>query len=322
MKRDPKHLLYGLGPEESALKGIWLLALLYFGSLASGALLSLIAFRLTHHFDPDASSYLASNPYPKFFDRSRWLSILLLLPYLFAQCRITSWKAVGFSRPALATSARWFVSGIAMIFVIYGYNTASGAFSFFWDARLIASKIDDAILAALLIGTLEEIVFRGLVFRMFYTAFNPLAAIVLSSAFFAALHFKTPAFSLGEIAPSQVGIAEASQIAVGTAIAVFTEFDFKYLLAIFLVGVVLHQVFLLANNLWASVALHAGWVFTIKLFGNAFSPTEHANAFSGSTRVADGYWVSIVLILFVALFAVLLRKKASSEGGSTAPRTN
>ena len=318
MTRDPKHILYGLSVEERSLKGLWLLCLLYFGSLIAGGILSLIAFKLTHLLDPDASGYLASKPYPDFFDRGRWLSVLLLLPYLFIQCRITSWKAVGFSRPVLKTWLRWFTSGIAMIFIIYGFNTATGAFSFNWDTATILSKLGDAILASLLIGTLEEIVFRGLVFRMFYTALRPILAVVLSSFFFAVLHFKTPDFSLGEIAPSEVGIAEAAHIAFGTAVAVFTEFDLKYILAIFLVGVVLHQVFLLTNNLWASIAIHAGWVFTIKLFGNAFSTTESANVFSGTTRVADGYWVSIVLIVFVALFAYLLKKK----GGSASPKTN
>ncbi|EDY80474.1 CAAX amino terminal protease family [Verrucomicrobiia bacterium DG1235] len=144
---------------------------------------------------------------------------------------------------------------------------------------------------------------------MFYTAFRPALAIAASSFFFAVLHFKTPEFTLGLINPLDVGVAEASQIAIGTAFAVFTEFDLKYILAIFLVGVVLHQVFLLANNLWASIAIHAGWVFTIKFFGRAFETTDKANAFSGTTNVADGYWVSVVLLLFVAIFAFMLGKK-------------
>ncbi len=311
MKRDPKHLLYGLRPEQSSLKGIWLLSLLYFGSLVAGAILSLIAFKLTHYFDPDANSYLANQPYPRFFDRARWVSVLLILPYLFIQCRITSWKAIGFSRPVASTSITWFVSGIAMIFIIYGYNTVTGAFSFSWDNDIITSKIVDSIIAALLIGTLEEIVFRGLVFRMFYTALQPVAAILLSSLFFAALHFRTPEVSLGSMAPSDIGVAEAARIAGSTAIAVFTEFDLKYILAIFLVGVVLHQIFLLSNNLWANIAIHAGWVFTIKLFGGAFTTTERASSFSGTTNVADGYWVSIVLLAFVSLFAYLIYKKES-----------
>ncbi len=311
MKRDPKHLLYGLRPEQSSLKGIWLLGLLYFGSLIAGAIISLIAFRLTHYFDPDASSYLANQPYPRFFDRARWVSVLLLLPYLFLQCRITSWKAIGFSRPVVSTSVAWFVSGIAMIFIIYGFNTATGAFSFTWDNDVLSSRIGDAIIAALLIGTLEEVVFRGLVFRMFYTALQPVAAILLSSLFFAALHFKTPEILLGNMAPADIGVAEAARIAGSTAIAVFTEFDLKYILAVFLVGVVLHQIFLLSNNLWASIAVHAVWVFTIKLFGKAFTTTEKANDFSGTTSVADGYWVSIVLLAFISYFAYLIHKKES-----------
>lgn len=313
MNRDSKHILYGLGTKETSNKGIWLLSILYFGSLVAGAILSLLAFKLVHHLDTDSSSYFANKPYPNYFDRGRWLSVLIILPFLFVQCRILSWKAVGFTRPVAGTVISWFMSGIAMIFIIYGFNTATGAFDFHWDPSTLLSKLDDAILAAIFIGILEEIVFRGLVFRMFYTAFKPVVAILLSSLFFAVLHFKTPEFSLGDLTPSQIGIEQAVNIAVGTAVAIFTEFDFKYLLAIFLVGIVLHQVFLLANNLWANVAVHAGWVFTIKLFGNAFTTTDKAGSFSGSTGVADGYWVSIVLIVFIALFAYLLVKKEKRE---------
>ncbi|MBC2608220.1 CPBP family intramembrane glutamic endopeptidase [Pelagicoccus albus] len=309
MKRDSKHMLYGLTPEQSSLKGIWLLCLLYFGSILSGAILSLIAFKITHAVDPDGSSYLAGKPYPNFLDRARWLSVLCLLPYLFIQCRLTNWKAIGFSRPALKTFLTWFSIGIPMILIIYGFNTLTGAFEFTWNTESILSRLLDAAVASFLIGSLEEIVFRGLVFRMFYTALRPLTAVLLSSFFFAVLHFKAPDFTLGVITPSEVGIAEAARIALTTAVAVFTQFDLKYLMAIFLVGVVLHQVFLITNNLWSSIAIHAGWVFTIKVFGKAFATTEKADAFSGTTNVADGYWVSIVLLVFIAGFGYVLHEK-------------
>lgn len=318
MKRESKHLLYDLRPDQYSLRGIWLLAVLYFGSLVAGAALSLIAFRLTHHFDPDASSYLASKPYTKFFDRARWVSVLILLPYLFLKCRLTRFRDIGFARPFLSTYLRWFVSGIAMIFIIYGYNTLTGTFRIDeqWSSAMIWRGLGEALLASILIGCLEEIVFRGLVFRMFYTAVKPVAAIVLSSLFFAILHFNASELSLGATAPSEVGLSEAASIAWGTAIAVFTEFDLKYLLALLLVGVVLHQVFLLSGNLWASIGIHAGWVFTIKLFGQAFETTEQADAFSGTTRVADGYWVSVVLIIFVVLFGYLLKRKYERRGNA------
>ena len=67
--------------------------------------------------------------------------------------------------------------------------------------------------------------------------------------------------------------------------ALVTEFDFTYLTSIFLVGVLLHQVFLLTSNLWANAALHTGWVFTIKAVGGGFetssprmpSPVRHVS---------------------------------------------
>lgn len=314
MKRDPKHILYGLREDQYSLKGIALLALLYFGSLIAGAILSLIAFKLTHWLDPDASSYLANKPYPKFFDRARWFSVLLILPYLFVQCRVTSFRAIGFSRGFALCLSKWFAYGALMIGLIYGTNYCLGAFvlSESVNASLLLSKLDDALLAGLVVATLEEIVFRGLVFRMFYTAVKPLAAIILSSAFFAILHFKTPESSLGDLAPSAIGLTEAFFVAWETAAALVTRFDLSYLLAIFLVGVVLHQVFLLTNNQWANIGIHAGWVATIKLGMLTFANGDATNAFTGTTAIADGYWVSVVLLIFVALFGLQLKRRKSS----------
>ena len=119
MNREKRHILYGLSERDYSLKGIWLLALLYFGTLLAAVFISLIAWKLTHFYDPEANSYLANKPYPKFFDRARWLCVLLLLPYLFWQCRITSFKAVGFARPFLSTAGKWFLYGIGMISIIY-----------------------------------------------------------------------------------------------------------------------------------------------------------------------------------------------------------
>lgn len=318
MQRDKRHILYGLGPEQSSYKGLWLLCILYFGSIIAGAFLSLIAFKLTHLLDPDGSSYLASKPYTRFFDRARWVSVLVILPFLFRTCQLTSRSAIGFAKPRAPAFLNWFGYGILMIVLVYGSNTVLGAFSFEadWTSMLAANRIGAALVGALLIGILEEMVFRGLVFRMFYTAFRPVTAIALSSLFFAALHFKpaSPSHSM-----ETVGGAQALQVAWETMFAIVTRFDPAYLLTIFLVGIVLHQVFLLKNNLWANIGIHAGWVFAIKLIGPSFSDGDSPNVLSGSTRLVDGYWVSIILLVFVIIFSILLRMRSapnSSPDGS------
>ena len=314
MTRDQRHLLYGLSTDSYSPRGLWLLGLLYFGSLLAAVFLSLAAWKITHFVDPDGSSYLASKPYTKFFDRSRWFCVLLILPFLFWRCRITSYPAAGFIRPFPKTAATWFAYGIGMIAIIYASSAAFGAIQLKSDASAagFVSNLGNAMLAGILVGLLEEIVFRGLVFRMFYTALKPLPAIILSSVFFAILHFKASAEAFTNTSPQEIGLYEGFHTAWAMMAALVTEFDFTYLASIFLVGVLLHQVFLLTSNLWASAALHAGWVFTIKAVGGGFETSSSANAFTGTTRVADGYLVILVLIVFCAIFAWKLPSKTAT----------
>lgn len=317
MIRDERHTLYGLSAREYSHKGLWLLALLYLGSLIAAVFLSLLAWHLVHFLDPEANGYLANKPYPDYFDRARWLSVLLLLPYLFWQCRITSFKAIGFSKPFASIASKWFIYGLCMILLIYAGTYALNAIELKPESTFggFLSRLGDAILAGVLIGLLEEIVFRGLVFRMFYTALKPIPAILASSAFFAILHFKASSTSLDSVPTNEIGFAEAFNTAFGTIAALVTQFNFTYLAAIFLVGIVLHQAFLITNNLWANVAIHAGWVFTIKGVGGMFQTTESANLFTGTTRVADGYWVVVVLLVFTAIFSLLLKSKPEAPSG-------
>ncbi len=315
MIREQRHLLYGLTNQSYSSKGIWLLGLLYFGSLFVAVFLSLAAWKITHFADPEGSSYLASKPYTKFFDRSRWLCVLLILPFLFWKCRITSFQSAGFSRPFLKTATTWFTYGFGMIAIIYASSAAFGAIQLKSDVSAggFVSNLGNAMLAGILVGLLEEIVFRGLVFRMFYTVLRPLPAILLSSLFFAILHFKASAEVFTNTSPQEIGLYEGFYTAWAMMAALVTEFDFTYLTSIFLVGILLHQVFLLTSNLWANAALHSGWVFTIKAVGGGFETSSSANAFTGTTRVADGYLVILVLIVFCAIFAWKLRSKTSTR---------
>ena len=52
MKRDSFFQLYDLKEEESSFKGIWLIVILYFGSLLFSAVVAPLVFRLVHILDP------------------------------------------------------------------------------------------------------------------------------------------------------------------------------------------------------------------------------------------------------------------------------
>lgn len=309
-RRDPAFLLFARRPDEYSAKGLWLLVALYFGSLLAAAIISPLAFRLVHHLDPQADWYIASKPFPEYFDRARLLFVVLLFPYLFVKCQLASARRIGFHafHPAFA---RWFLYGIGMMAVVYGFQFAWGAIEprQEWTAALQLKRCAAALAGAFLIGLIEETLFRGLVFRIFYTALRPVIAVLLSSAFFAYLHFKMPDIAMDHVAVEAIGIDDGLAAAWKTLTAFTYGFDPLLFLNLTLVGVVLHQCFLLKGNLWSCIGLHAGWVFVILSLSKTFGHTERANWFTGTERVANGLWVTCVLLFVVAAFALILSRR-------------
>ena len=126
-----------------------------------------------------------------------------------------------------------------------------------------------ALLTALTVGVLEEIFFRGVVFKGLLEDLRPAAAFTLSSLFYAAIHFIKPAeqFSVAGLDP-WAGIRYLT--------GAFQPFlDPASLLpglfGLFLIGLVLAYAFLRTGSLYLSMGLHAGWVFglkTIRVFGD------------------------------------------------------
>ena len=82
-------------------------------------------------------------------------------------------------------------------------------------------------------GTIEELVFRGLLMRLLWEAFGLPAALAISSATFGLAHLLNPQHSL-----------------MG-ALSIIVE-----------AGIVLGGLFALTGRLWASIGAHAGWNFT------------------------------------------------------------
>ena len=82
-------------------------------------------------------------------------------------------------------------------------------------------------------GTIEELIFRGLLMRLLWEAFGLPAALAFSSATFGLAHLLNP------------------QHSVMGALSIIVE-----------AGIVLGALFALTGRLWASIGAHAGWNFT------------------------------------------------------------
>jgi len=126
-----------------------------------------------------------------------------------------------------------------------------------------------ALLTALTVGFLEEIFFRGVIFKGLLDDCRLAAAFVFSSLFYAAIHFIKPA---EEISSSSLD-AWAGLRYLGAAFQPFLDPAslFPGLFGLFLIGLVLSYAFFRTGSLYLSMGLHAGWVFgikTIRVYGD------------------------------------------------------
>ncbi|MCH6256370.1 CPBP family intramembrane metalloprotease [Puniceicoccaceae bacterium K14] len=310
MIRDKELILYSTPIERFTNKGIFLIAVLYFGSLVFAAILSPLFFQLVHALDPDTSSYLANKPFPDYFERARLLFVVILLPILFVKCGLTTKTAIGFKKPGFKVFATWVLYGIGMMTAIYGlyFILDTIAPKENWTISRQIEKFAVAAFGAFVIALIEESFFRGLVFRAFYSAVRPRFAILLSSMFFAMLHFKMGDEPLSSLSPEKIGIDDGFHGAWLTLTAFTDGFNALQFINLTLVGILLHQSFMITKNLWSCIGMHMGWVFIILGLSKTFNETPNANHFTGTERVLDGYWVGVVMLLFIFVFAAKQRK--------------
>jgi membrane protease YdiL (CAAX protease family) len=303
MRRDKDFILYGLGEEDYAARGLLLLAGLYFGSLLFAAILSPFAYRVTQHLG-DSWSLLASRPFPDYFDRFRLLGLLAIAPWLFKSCKLWPCRKIGFKRErALSLLATMFVAGVLMVVATFAVQYALGTVAFQDRVEVgnVAEKLLVGVLAGVTVALIEETLFRALVLRIFYTALRPMPAVLLSAAVFAAMHFKMADDLASRIQPGGVGLLLGLRSMLDTMMAPFAGFNGMMFLNLLLIGVLLNIAFLATSNLWVGIGLHAGWIAA------AATSQEFLETVGNETWFL-GWSVTLELVVFVVLGLGLWRR--------------
>ena len=156
-----------------------------------------------------------------------------------------------------------------------------------------------AVLTGFTVGLLEEVFFRGIIFRGLLEDWKPLPAFLVANLFYSALHFVKPGerYFLTGVEPlagfrhlfsTFAPFFELSEIAPG-------------LIGLLLIGIVLSYAFARTGTLYLSIGLHAGWVIaikTVRVFGDYRA--ENLGWLFGSTdpKVVSGVvtWAGIILV--------------------------
>ena len=318
--RDRFHILFHPDVHRHRWKGLKILLIWFFGSLVVAAILSPLAYQFAHwwhaHFPNDMTAYLTQKSLPRYFDRLRWLVALATFPWVIHQCGLVSARKLGFKSrlPFYRYFGWYFFLGMAGIAGLVALHQVVGASTFRegLTAGYILNKILISFLAALLVALGEELVFRAVVLRMFYTAFIPMVAVALSAMFFAYLHFDMPSH-LWAPDTQGPGIADGFHVALWTVIGITQSFSPVLFLNLTLVGYILAVVFMRTRSLWSCVGLHAGWVTLIMSYSHfGETPLGDGSLWWGSHRLADGYLCLGFLLIFAWVVTALKHPLARS----------
>ncbi|MFO7691687.1 MAG: CPBP family intramembrane glutamic endopeptidase [Vicinamibacterales bacterium] len=174
-------------------------------------------------------------------------------------------------------------------------------------------RIGGGLLTGILIGFLEEVLFRGFVFtyvrdRILRSRVFP--AMVVTSLVYASLHFldvRTPAVS------PDPGIADGVRL----ILAPFRSLaDWPTLwpaaVGLFLFGMILNVCVVRTGSLYPSIGLHAGTVTFLRVSGLFLKFGESDTLIWGSKRVYDGVLGWVFLLIIGALLVLFLRRSGSA----------
>jgi len=204
-------------------------------------------------------SFLGEYKFQKFFDRAALVAAFALLWPAIRWLRIKGWRGVG-----LEPDAHW-LRHWAAGFIIAGAIVAGMAFAYVecgvYTLRPAApwGRLPMIALSAVVVGFVEEALFRGAIFGLLRRTLRPYPALFWVTALFALVHFLKPDDSFD---PHPIGWLSGFALVPH----VFHQFtDPMTFLAgfgtLFALGWLLGDAALRTRSLWMSIGLHTGVVF-------------------------------------------------------------
>jgi CAAX protease family protein len=155
-----------------------------------------------------------------------------------------------------------------------------------------------ALITATMVGFLEELFFRGVLFKELLEDPRPATAFLVANVLYAASHFFKP--------PETFQLAGLDPLAgfrfVGASLERFLDpaAILPGLVGLFIIGVVLSYALMRTGSLYLSIGLHAGWVFAIKMLSDfsEFTRADLGWAFGAKPKIVSGVvsWLGIALV--------------------------
>jgi membrane protease YdiL (CAAX protease family) len=255
--------------------------------------------------------HLANTPFHRFLNRSLLLLALAGLWPLLRALKLASLREIGLVPPR----GHWkklgggLLLGSIMLAIDAGLVIAGHGRVFGQDltAHKIIGAVFNALIAAVVVAFLEEVLFRGGIFGGLRRTFYWPLALAASSSTYALTHFLRWADLAGPVTWNS-GLVLLPRMLGGFAdFHAFVPGFFNLLLAGILLGIAYQR----TGNLYFSIGLHAGWIFWLKICDSLTANASHAGTGHwGTAGLIDGWLPFLVLAVTLAIFKFLPLKPA------------
>ena len=248
----------------------------------------------------------------RYYNRCLMILSLSGLWILWSVTKIKSWQELGWTK--IAGNSRPLGYGI-----ILGLTslTAVVTLTLIFDAREFRNDIQSSewiqhcintLSAAILVGIIEETLFRGILFGLLKRDMNWRAAAVISALIFASVHFIDQKPTISEVTWSS-GFTAFPQFIHNFSADPYWPAHFLNLI---LTGLILAGSFQRTCNIYCSIGIHAGWIIALK--SNGFL-TRSANnhILWGENKISDG-WIATPLLLIMTWYILTSNEMEADQG--------
>lgn len=252
---------------------------------------------------------VADNPFSRFVNRSLLIVAVLGLPFFLRAAGIRRAADAGLDPRRLSWRrlGAGFALGIVSLAAVCAVTVAAGARVLDLDASAakFAERAVSALATAAVVGVLEELLFRGAIFGALRRAMRWPAALALSSAVYAIVHFLGRPESPPQVHwDSGVRVLPTMLRAMGDWHAIVPAF-----LTLTLAGVILGLAYQATGDLWASIGIHAGWIFWLKFYGFLTNAAPGTDEWVwGTTKLIDGWFALAAIVVVLLVVAVAARR--------------
>ena len=235
------------------------------------------------------------------------LVLLLFSIFPFKRYLRLSWTALGFAPVAVFFRQLGFglllglVTLLPVLLTLYALDVQVWDDGRTWSSGKLIWKIAVALFLSLLIGLGEEVLFRGLLLSGLRRKLPLMAAVVVSSLYFALLHFLK---SKTQIPYDLQTPASGLYLAVEAFGNWLNPEIIDALIALFMVGAFLAVVRVsIPNSLGWCMGCHAGWVWQIKLAKDLFNVNPQSeylylvSAYDGVVGPLVAVWLAVAIVI-------------------------